>query len=196
MNGRAKRLALTSFAALALLLQLYDKSHGPSPAKRDAVAFLHRTPGKALVKVAGIPEFSGIYQVSVPATIGSVIKLSVPADSLILLDDSVGLQRVCEGDVIIFDVQHTGYTHVSCERMSAHERVTLGIPLDLSSMSRADWEALPGIGPATAQSILEYRQQIGDFTSFRQLGLVPGIGPATMSRLKPYFFGYITPCNY
>jgi competence protein ComEA len=57
-------------------------------------------------------------------------------------------------------------------------------PLDLNTATLEQLEALPGIGPVTAQKILDYRQQHGAFHSVDELQGVPGIGPAHMAQLK------------
>jgi competence protein ComEA len=57
-------------------------------------------------------------------------------------------------------------------------------PVHLNSASLEDLEALPGVGPVTAQKILDYRQQHGPFTSVDELDAVPGIGPAHMAQLR------------
>ena len=57
-------------------------------------------------------------------------------------------------------------------------------PLDLNSATLEQLENLPGIGPVTAQKILDYRQQHGAFHSVAELQGVPGIGPAHMAQLK------------
>ena len=57
-------------------------------------------------------------------------------------------------------------------------------PLDLNSATLEQLEALPGIGPVTAQKILDYRQQHGAFHSVVELEGVPGIGPTHMAQLK------------
>jgi len=57
--------------------------------------------------------------------------------------------------------------------------------VDLNSATQSELETLPGIGPAKAAAIIEYRSTLGPFTSIPQLDEVPGIGPATLSRLMP-----------
>ncbi|GAB2645847.1 hypothetical protein GCM10027169_12420 [Gordonia jinhuaensis] len=59
-----------------------------------------------------------------------------------------------------------------------------GAKVDLNSADVAALDALPGVGPVTAASILDWRERNGRFTSVDQLGEVDGIGPARLARLR------------
>ncbi len=60
--------------------------------------------------------------------------------------------------------------------------------LNLNLATAADLDTLPGIGPAYAARILDYRQQHNGFTDAGQLGNVRGIGPKTLAKLKPLVY--------
>lgn len=60
-----------------------------------------------------------------------------------------------------------------------------GAPVDLNTADAAALDSLPGIGPALAARILEWRASHGRFTSVDELGEVSGIGDATLERLRP-----------
>ena len=57
-------------------------------------------------------------------------------------------------------------------------------PVHLNSATLEQLDALPGIGPVTAQKILDFRDQNGGFASVDELDAVPGIGPARMEQLR------------
>ncbi|NLG28964.1 MAG: ComEA family DNA-binding protein [Chloroflexi bacterium] len=58
-----------------------------------------------------------------------------------------------------------------------------GALINVNSATLAELDALPGIGPAYAQRIIDYRTEHGPFTSPEQLRNVSGIGPATYERI-------------
>lgn len=61
---------------------------------------------------------------------------------------------------------------------------TSDAPVNLNTATAAQLEALPGVGPATAQRILEYRQKSGGFKKVEELMNIRGIGEASFLKLK------------
>ena len=57
--------------------------------------------------------------------------------------------------------------------------------VNLNTAGPAELEALPEVGPVTAQAIIAWREAHGGFTAVDQLLDVDGIGEATLSQLAP-----------
>ena len=59
-----------------------------------------------------------------------------------------------------------------------------GRRISLSSATVEELDELPGVGPVTAQKIVDYRTEHGPFGSVDDLDAVPGIGPARLDQLR------------
>jgi competence protein ComEA len=59
-------------------------------------------------------------------------------------------------------------------------------PVDINAASVADLEAVPGIGKALAQRIVDFRQKNGPFAKVDDLLKVQGIGEKSIEKLRPH----------
>lgn len=59
-------------------------------------------------------------------------------------------------------------------------------PIDINSASSVQLQEVPGIGPATAEKILQMRKSYGAFKSVDDLMAVRGIGPKRLEKMRKY----------
>lgn len=71
---------------------------------------------------------------------------------------------------------------------SVSSNQAVNFPIDINKADQEMLEALPGIGPTKAADILAYRDENGPFTTLEDLLNVPGIGPATLETICDYLF--------
>ena len=63
---------------------------------------------------------------------------------------------------------------------------TAAAVIDLNTATLAQLDTLPGVGPVTAQAILDYRTKHGRFTKVEELQEVDGIGTKTYAQIAPH----------
>ena len=58
--------------------------------------------------------------------------------------------------------------------------------VDINTADVEELDELPEVGPSTAESIVQYRQTNGQFSTVEELEEIPGIGPATLEKIAPF----------
>ncbi len=129
------------------------------------------------VEVTGAASFPGVYEFPAPPTLLEVWRKARGPESAPEAD-----LKLASGSRV--DIAADGRYQLS--RMNGPRLMTLGLALDLNQATLEDLEALPGIGPALAGRIVDYRQRHGPFKNIDDLENVSGIGPKKLALIKPY----------
>jgi len=188
MNERRRRLVLWT-GALALTLSLsIPKGHEMPPGGAPSVAFLHEKPaGTVTARIAGNLPHPGVYTLAAPCTVADLVRLSAPGREPEVAGDGLIDRPLADGDVVTVTPGQGRNVSLAMGSMPAAERTVLGILLDPASMTAADWEGLPGIGPALTERITRYGSERGGIRTLDELRGVSGIGERTIEKLQPLF---------
>lgn len=181
-----RRVVMIVFAALLFLPEVMKNRMS-----RDLPAhtvFHVLSSGRVLVKISGDVLHPGIYAVSANSLALSVIELAEPLYSLKKsVIEPFAPRPLQSGSAVNLKVQPDGLFLITRDQMAVPERIALGIPLEISTMNEADFDRLPGIGPALARRIVEYRQTNGGSLRADDLAAVSGIGKKKFKVIRSYF---------
>lgn len=173
--------------AVAVTIPVLLKSR-QSPHLRVPAAFSVVTSSKGYVRVSGDVRHPGMYPLCVNKMTADVIAMAGPLQTLSVLEpDGVGSVPVTTGEALQLLALSNGRALVTRGAIPAAERLVMGIPLDLASVSETELEKVPGIGPALAVKIVQFRQNNGGKLSVQDLLLVEGVGEKKFSSLCKYF---------
>jgi len=138
---------------------------------------------QVVVYVAGAVSRPGVYTLVVAARVTDAITAAGgPAPEADL--DIVNLAEALHDGERIY-VPAVGETIPPAIASASAPRDTLPHgPVNINSATADQLDVLPGVGPATAASIIAYREQHGPFSSVEQLADVRGIGPAKLDALR------------
>jgi competence protein ComEA len=129
----------------------------------------------AVVHVAGAVRRPGVYRLPAGSRVTDAVKRAggVAAGAN---QDAINLAaRLSDGQQVV--VPGSGAT-------AASPAAEPSGPISLGSATAAQLDGVEGIGPVTAQKIIEFRDQHGGLSSVEQLDQVDGIGPSTMRTLR------------
>ena len=125
------------------------------------------------VHVAGEVKKPGLYALSVGSRVEDAIELAGGMTKS-AFEQSVNLARmVSDGEqIVVLDKSRVSTGAANAEFIS------------LNSATMEQLESLPGVGPAMAARIIEYRESIGSFSDLTQLKDVSGIGDKLYAKIS------------
>ena len=140
-----------------------------------------------VVYVAGAVKRPGLYRLHAGDRDARGIQL---AGGMLLTADPGGInlaQRAADGDEIyVPPAGETHRTHAPQRRGRRHTRTPPEGSVDVNGAAAGELAAVPGIGRAIAQRIVELREREGSFTSLDQLLDVAGMTQTKLDRARTY----------
>lgn len=142
------------------------------------------SPAQVVVDVAGKVRTPGIVRLPAGSRVVDAVAAAGGARRGVNLS-GLNLARILvDGEQVV-----VGIAAPAGVAASAASAAGVGPPaalVNINVATQAELETLPGIGPVTAQAILQWRTDHGAFTAVDELMEVSGIGAATLADLAPY----------
>jgi competence protein ComEA len=154
-----------------------------TPAPTSAVARAPTTTASSLVvHVAGAVARPGLYRLPGGSRVDAAVDVAGgPARDADL--DALNLAApLTDGERVY--VPAAGEVVAPPAGAASAGTTTVPGPLDINRATAEQLDALPGIGPATAQAIVAHRESNGPFASVDELEDVRGIGPAKLDAIR------------
>jgi len=139
-----------------------------------------------IVDVDGAVTRPGIYSLPVNSRMRDCVQAAGGFSEDANPDLINGAARVKDGDHIYVPSLEEDEPVVQDRSRDIYVRPTateVHFPIDITTANQSILEALPGIGPVTAEKMIVYRQENG-FSCVEDVQKVPGIGPVTFEKIK------------
>lgn len=137
------------------------------------------------VHVGGSVHRPGLYQLADGSRVFDAVRAAGGATDDADLDSLNLASKVKDGDKILVPMRaEPGADPPPGGAPPAGGAPAAGGLVNLNTATIEQLDSLPGIGPSTAQKIIDYRTEHGGFRSVDELMEVSGIGPAKFEELK------------
>jgi competence protein ComEA len=132
-----------------------------------------------VVDVTGAVRRPGVYRLPAGARVTDAVDRAGGPGAGALLEAVNLAARLADGQQIVVPERGPGGAPVGVAGATGEDG-----PISLGTATAEQLDTIDGIGPVTAQKIVEFRDQRGGLSSVDQLDQVSGIGPATMQSLR------------
>jgi len=136
------------------------------------------SPVDLIINVAGKVNNPGVYQLPKGSRVIDAIKAAGNQRNGVDISD-INLARILvDGEQIL-----VGSPKPASGKIAA-KKITIDNPLDINRATITQLDSLPGIGPVTAQRIIDYRTKVGWINSVDELKKISGLGGAKFEEIK------------
>jgi competence protein ComEA len=183
-----RRHAVAGAAILAVALfvggRVFAHAGAAVPAPPLAAAPLTTTattPAEVVVDVAGAVLRPGLYRFAQGSRVADALRRAGGPTRRADLSLVNLAQLVADGEQVL--IPRRGEAPAASGATAGTGGASSG-PIHLNSATVEQLDTLPGVGPVTAQKIVDYRAKHGAFSSVDELDAIPGIGPARLDQLR------------
>ncbi len=135
--------------------------------------------GDVVVDVTGAVARPGVYRLPAGARVTDAVERAGGASGGALLEAINLAARLADGQQVVVPKRGPAGAPLAAAGGASEEG-----PISLGTATVEQLDTIDGIGPVTAQDIIDFRDEHGGLSSIDQLDQVSGIGPATMESLR------------
>jgi competence protein ComEA len=133
---------------------------------------------KLIINVAGKVNSPGVYQLPPGSRVIDAIEAAGNHLKGVDISDINLARLLVDGEQIL-----VGGNRLQSSK-SVARKITVDNPLDINRATLAQLDTLPGIGPVTAQRIIDYRNKVGRINALDELKKISGLGGAKFEEIK------------
>jgi competence protein ComEA len=142
-----------------------------------------------VVDVTGAVRRPGVYRLPAGSRVNDAVKRAGGADGKASLDSINLAALLADGQQVVVPEAVTagagaGAAGGTAGGAGGPGAATEDAPISLATATAAELDTIDGIGPVTAEDIIDFREEHGGLASVDQLDQISGIGPATMESLR------------
>lgn len=143
---------------------------------------VERQDQRSVVHVAGAVRRPGVYTLRAGARVRDAVRRAGGASSRGDANAINLAAKVADGTQVIVPFK-VGRAATGAA-VGAAGGASSSAPVSLGNATAEQLDTLDGVGPATAEKIIQWRTEHGGFSSVDDLGEVPGIGPKKLEALR------------
>jgi competence protein ComEA len=173
--------------AIALGIAQLERTTGATaaaPRPPAPIAVRDDDGGRVVVHVAGAVRNPGVYRLHTGARVSDAVERAGGAKAGADLGGLNLAAKLEDGRQVLVPTRAAQTGTGAPGTASQAGAGAQAPPLNINTATLEQLDTLSGVGPATAQKILEYRQEKGGFGSIEELGEIPGIGEKRMASLR------------